>query len=84
MHGDGIQVQDVFFPTRTITRAEVGTVLSRLLRGTKYATQLGDATYYGRHLQALKEAGIMKIISRPEMIELRGNIFVLLLRSLEK
>jgi hypothetical protein len=39
MHGDGIGVQEAFFPARTITRAEVGTILSRLLRGTKHATQ---------------------------------------------
>ncbi|MDR3168777.1 MAG: hypothetical protein LBU27_03310 [Candidatus Peribacteria bacterium] len=83
MNGDGIGVQEAFFPERTITRAEVGTILSRLLRGTTYATQLGDETYYGRHLQALKNAGIMKVISQSEMVELRGNILLMLLRSIE-
>jgi hypothetical protein len=39
MHGDGIGVLEAFSPTKTITRAEVGTILSRLLRGTEYATQ---------------------------------------------
>ncbi|MDR3168382.1 MAG: hypothetical protein LBU27_01060 [Candidatus Peribacteria bacterium] len=82
MHGDGIGVQEAFFPNRTITRAEVGTILSRLLRGTTYATQLGDETYYGRHLQALKNAGIIKTISHPEMLELRGNILIMLRKAI--
>ncbi|MDR2541352.1 MAG: hypothetical protein LBD11_06420 [Candidatus Peribacteria bacterium] len=82
MNGDGIGVQENFFPTRTITRAEVGTLLSRLLRGTKYATQQGDETYYGRHLQALKKAGIMNFISDPDMLELRGNVFLMLWRMI--
>ena len=84
MHGDGVGVQEIFFPKRTITRAEVGTILSRLLRGTKHATQSEDETYYGRHLQALKNAGIMKVISDPEMLELRGNILLLLQRAAGK
>ncbi|MDR3169673.1 MAG: hypothetical protein LBU27_08270 [Candidatus Peribacteria bacterium] len=83
MHGDGIGVQEEFFPARTITRAEVGTILSRLLRGTTYATQPGDETYYDRHLQALKNAGIMKVITQPEMLELRGNILLLLMKTIK-
>ncbi|MDR0859464.1 MAG: hypothetical protein LBO09_00310, partial [Candidatus Peribacteria bacterium] len=84
MHGDGIQVQDNFFPKSFISRAEVGTILSRLLRGTTYATQEGDETYYSRHLQALKKAGIMNFISNPDMLELRGNILLMLWKSVTK
>ncbi|GHV22455.1 hypothetical protein FACS189428_4550 [Clostridia bacterium] len=84
MDGDGIGVQESFLPKNSITRAEVGTVLSRLLRGTTYATQLGDETYYGRHLQALKKAGIMNFISNPDMIELRGNILLMFWKSVAK
>ncbi|MDR3168750.1 MAG: hypothetical protein LBU27_03165 [Candidatus Peribacteria bacterium] len=84
MNGDGTGVQEEFFPARTITRAEVGTILSRLLRGTTYATQSSDETYYSRHLQALKNAGIIKVISQPEMLELRGNILLMLLTSRER
>ncbi|MDR0860841.1 MAG: hypothetical protein LBO09_07940 [Candidatus Peribacteria bacterium] len=77
MEGDGIGVQENFFPKSNITRAEVGTILSRLLRGTKYSAQPGDETYYDRHLQALKEKGIMKVISNAENFELRGNILLM-------
>jgi hypothetical protein len=84
MYDDGIQVQDNFFPKNSITRAEVGTILSRLLRGTTYATQEGDETYYSRHLQALKKAGIMNFISNPDMLELRGNILLMLWKSVNK
>jgi hypothetical protein len=75
--------QDNFFPTGTITRAEVGTILSRLLRGTTYASQQGDAAYYVRHLQALKDAGIMRVIAQPEMVELRGNILSMLRENVQ-
>jgi hypothetical protein len=51
------------------------------LRGTTYASQWGDAAYYARHLQALKDAGIMRIIAQPEMVELRGNILLMLQNS---
>ncbi|MDR0860678.1 MAG: hypothetical protein LBO09_07030 [Candidatus Peribacteria bacterium] len=84
MHGDGIQVQDNFFPKSFISRAEVGAILSRLFRGTTYATQEGDETYYTRHLQALKKAGIMNFISNPDMLELRGNILLMLWKSVTK
>ncbi|MDR0859436.1 MAG: hypothetical protein LBO09_00160 [Candidatus Peribacteria bacterium] len=84
MDGDGVGIQENFFPNRTITRAEVGTILSRLLRGEIYATQKGDETYYGRHLQALKKAGIMNFISNPDMLELRGNILLMLWKSVTK
>jgi hypothetical protein len=45
---------------------------------------VGDETYYGRHLQALKKAGIIKVITHPEMEELRGNILLMLWRSVGK
>jgi hypothetical protein len=81
MNGDGIGVQDLFRPYPWLSRAEAGTVLSRMFRGTQYATQLGDKTYYSRHLQALKKVGIMNYISAPTMLELRGNIFLMLMRT---
>jgi hypothetical protein len=67
-----------------LIRAEAGTVLSRMLRGTAYAQWPADLTYYGKHLQALQEAGIMKLISDPEMLELRGNMFIMLQRMGER
>ncbi|MDR2541261.1 MAG: hypothetical protein LBD11_05900, partial [Candidatus Peribacteria bacterium] len=80
MNGDGVGVQLRFNPYPWLTRAEAGTVLSRMFRGLQYATQLGDETYYGKHLQALKKAGIMNYISDPSLLELRGNIFIMLMR----
>ncbi|MDR0607286.1 MAG: hypothetical protein LBG52_02810 [Candidatus Peribacteria bacterium] len=54
------------------------------MRGTTYASQQGDAAYYARHLQALKDAGIMRIIAQPERVELRGNILLMLWNSAGK
>jgi hypothetical protein len=78
LKADGVEVQSSFRPNDTIIRAEVGTVLSRLLWETKY---VGDEEHrYQRHLLALKEAGIMKVIDVPMMLELRGNMFLMLQR----
>lgn len=78
--GDGITVQPRFYPYPLLSRAEAGTILSRMLRATQYATRSGDLTYYARHLDALKKAEIMKLISDPSMQELRGNMFIMLKR----
>ncbi|MDR2541234.1 MAG: hypothetical protein LBD11_05755 [Candidatus Peribacteria bacterium] len=43
---------DYFQPLLVVTRAQFGTVLSRLLRQNTYA---GGKPYYAKHLQALKE-----------------------------
>jgi hypothetical protein len=75
---DGVRMQEKFRPDDVITRAEVGTLLSRLLRGNLYA---GDEEHwYQGHLLALREAGIMKVIDVPMMLELRGNMFIMLQR----
>ncbi|MDR2541295.1 MAG: hypothetical protein LBD11_06085 [Candidatus Peribacteria bacterium] len=43
---------DYFQPLLVVTRAQFGTILSRLLRQNAYA---GGKPYYTRHLEALKE-----------------------------
>jgi hypothetical protein len=51
VHTDGSALSD-FMPHQTVSRAEFGTVLSRILWGDTY----NDSTpYYEKHLQALKE-----------------------------
>jgi hypothetical protein len=68
-----------FMPKKEVSRAEFGTVLSRLLYGEKY--NLGE-TYYSEHLKALKNNGIMTQIDTPESsIELRQRVRVMLMRS---
>jgi hypothetical protein len=78
MQGDGVQVKTDFIPNTVLMRAEAGTILSRLLRGTQYATT--EANRYQKHLEALREEEIMKSISTPMMKELRGNMFIMLMR----
>lgn len=67
-----------FNPTAQVTRAEFGTVLSRLLRWSTYNS--GDP-YYLPHLRALKNAGIMKNISTPNMKEIRWYVMLMMMRS---
>jgi hypothetical protein len=77
-YADGVGVQKEFRPNAIITRAEVGTLLSRLLWGNLYAS--GEEYWYQGHLSALGEEGIMKVIDSPMMVELRGNMFIMLWR----
>jgi hypothetical protein len=59
----------VFNPNGAVTRAQFGTMLSRLLYGNQYNTSSG--VWYEAHLQALKADAIMTKISKPQMLELR-------------
>jgi hypothetical protein len=70
-----------FRPYATITRAEFGTALSRVLWGDKYE---GGTPYYAKHLDALKSAGIMNQIANAETTkEVRGYVMLMLQRSEE-
>jgi hypothetical protein len=69
-----------FRPNDVVTRAEFGTILSRLLRGTQYAW---GTPYYQPHLNALKQANIMTGIANPAMQELRGWTMLMLMRVFE-
>ena len=74
--GQGITA---FRPYDTLSRAEFGTALSRVLWGDKYE---GGTPYYANHLNALKAAGIMNQIANAESTkEVRGYVMLMLQRS---
>jgi hypothetical protein len=74
--GQGITA---FRPYDTLSRAEFGTALSRVLWGDKYE---GGTPYYANHLNALKAAGIMNQIANAEQTkEVRGYVMLMLQRS---
>ena len=74
--GQGITA---FRPYDTISRAEFGTALSRVLWGSQYE---GGTPYYAKHLDALKAAGIMTQIANAESTkEIRGYVMLMLMRS---
>jgi len=74
---DGTTVNTTFNPNETVTRAQFGTVLSRLIRGTK---NNGGDVYYTKHLQALKDVAIMKNIEDPDQKEIRWYVMLMLQR----
>lgn len=57
-----------FNPDDTVDRAQFGTILSRVIWGSVYN---GGNPRYGLHLNALKAANIMTLISQPYKGELR-------------
>ncbi len=70
---------DKFLPNMQVTRAQFGTIMSRLLWWKEYAWW---TPYYRKHLNALKENGIMTQIDNPEKrVELRQWVWVMLMRS---
>ena len=77
-NGEQTAPQKKFNPTVEVNRAQFGTILSRLLRWQQYAAKEWES-YYGEHLQALKESGIMTMID-PEMSELRWWVALMLYR----
>lgn len=77
-----IRTQD-FMPNKILDRAEFGTILSRLLRWSKY--DIVDATntkpFYTRHLEALKQEWIMTQIDNPvSRKEIRKWAWLMLMR----
>jgi len=71
-----------FMGPKFVSRAEFGTVLSRLLRGDRHEGT--DQNYYINHLQALQDYGIMNQIDNPEQRrELRQWARVMLMRSFQ-
>jgi predicted alpha/beta hydrolase family esterase len=75
--GQGIEK---FRPGDKVTRGEFGTVLSRAIWGDKYNS---ENPFYAKHLQALKDAGIMNNISDPNATEMRGWVMLMLQRAAE-
>jgi hypothetical protein len=81
LHSDWVTVKDSFDPNEVVTRAQFGTVLSRLLWWTTYATDDGEY-YYKNHLEALKRNGIMTQIywEWPFTVEVRWWVMLMLMR----
>ena len=69
-----------FMPSKRVSRAEFGTVLSRVLRWNKY--EWTNSNYYVNHLNALKENNIITNIN-PHITEYRAWVFLMLYRSVE-
>ena len=77
---DWVTQNDNFYPDQEVDRGQFGTILSRLLRGTK---NNGGTVYYQKHLDALKTEGIMKKIDTPNEKEIRGWVMLMLQRSVK-
>lgn len=70
---------DKFRPYDSVTRAEFGTALSRVLYGDAYNQNWNN--YYSKHLDALKNAWIMTKIDTPFQSEIRWYVMLMLMRS---
>ena len=77
IHANGVALNN-FLPNLLVTRWEFGTVFSRVLYWNKY--NIDGANYYERHLQVLKDAGILTN-TNPTLMEARGWVLLMLYRS---
>lgn len=71
-----------FNPTNTVNRAQLWTVLSRILWWDEYNTS--GKWYYIYHLNALKQNGIMNKIDNPQAYAKRWDVMIMLKRLYEK
>ena len=69
-----------FMPAKRVSRAEFGTILSRVLWWDTYEGT--NENYYFRHLDALKANGIITNID-PNITEYRAWVFLMIYRSVE-
>lgn len=81
LQSDGMP-SNIFNPWDTVTRAQFGTMLSRLLYGSTYNT-LETENWYVYHLQALKKVDIMKKIDTPFDPEQRWFVMLMMKRSVK-
>ena len=75
-HSDGVTQKESFSPNDSVTKAEVATILSRMLRGEKY--QGSEQWRYHSHLLALQKAEIISIGVNPYEQEQRSAVFEIL------
>lgn len=78
LQSDGYTPLDYFMPSRSVSRAELATTISRLLYGTRYDNHSPDQ-WWADHLAKLHADKIMTV-SEPELIEQRGYILLVLWR----
>jgi hypothetical protein len=81
---NGYTPKPSFDPNDIITRAEFGTILSRLVYGDKYNVYTGEETkyqWYEKHLAALRRDKVMTKIDDPFVGEWRSWILLMLYRS---
>lgn len=76
----GLMGQDIskFDPSSVVTRAQFGTILSRVIWGNRYEW---GVKYYTNHLAALKNVGIMTKIENPTEKEIRGYVMIMMKRT---
>jgi hypothetical protein len=77
-HSDGETTKEYFSPTEEITRAEVATIISRMLRGNTYKGT--EEERYQKHLLALRKEDIIQTDRNPMEVELREYVFLMLYR----
>lgn len=77
IHANGSALSK-FSPSSLVTRWEFGTVFSRVLYGN--GNNINSSKYYEKHLQALKNAGILEN-TNPKLKETRWWVIIMLYRS---
>ncbi len=81
-HADGKAKLDNFMPDEAVNRAQFGTVLSRTLFGESHnVNQWENYERYQKHLLALNQNNIMKVVDTPWMVELRWWVMLMMMRA---
>ena len=75
-YSDGATQQETFSPNNPVSRAEVATILSRMLRGEKY--QGSEQWRYHSHLLALQKADYLPFNLDPMQLITRLEAYTLL------
>jgi len=82
---DGTTPKNNFDPNGIVTRAQFGTVMSRLLYWSQYNIKPWEnLVWYYKHLNTLKQENIMTKIENPSMQELRWWTMLMMMRIFEK
>lgn len=79
LHSDGKTPLTNFMPNKFVSRAELVTVLSRVMFGNQFDNNAQDA-WWAKHMEKLHADGVVKN-TVPTIEELRGYVFLMLYRA---
>jgi hypothetical protein len=84
LHSDWETPKDSFDPYDYVDRAQFGTILSRMIYKDENNIKSGEENiynWYEKHLNALKDDGVMTKIENPNMLEKRSWVILMLHRT---
>lgn len=71
----------MFNPMMELDKAQLATILSRMIYGPTYNTDASDPMWYAQHVQAVKDVGVLTVTTDLLQPIKRGRAILMLMRA---